>query len=129
MAEDDLFSLARDLADSPRNVAPLVKKAVQVTARNIKDDWSENADRNGLANYAKSIDYDIIESEHGVRAEIGPNHRRRQGRFGLVEEAPGDVKSAPQHAGRDALEKNQDDFDAGLAAALWDAAGGKGLRE
>lgn len=128
MAEDDLASLARDLADAPRHAAPLVKKAVQVSATNIKNDWSEGAARTGLSNYAKSIDYDIIESEHGVRAEIGPNHRRRQGRFGFVEEANGDVLSDPQHAGRDALEANIDDFDAGLATALWDAAGGRRLR-
>lgn len=129
MADDDLFSLARDLADAPRKAAPFVKKAVQVTAVNIKRDWSEGATRTGLRNYGKSIDFDIVESENGVRAEIGPNLGRKQGMFGFVEDAPGDVKSAPQHAGRDALEKNQDDFDAGLAAALWDAAGGKGLRE
>lgn len=128
MAEDDLLSLARDLAEAPRHAAPLVKKAVEVAARNIKQDWSEGAARTGLSNYAKSIDYDIIESRDGVRAEIGPNTRKKQGVFGFVEDAPGGVLSAPQHAGRDALEANQDDFDAGLATALWDAAGGRGLR-
>lgn len=128
MAEDDLLSLARDLADAPRRAAPLVRKAVEVTARNIKRDWSENASRTGLTGYAKSVDYDIIDSRDGVRAEIGPNPRKKQGVFGFVEDAPGDVRSAPQHAGRDALEANHDDFDAGLATALWDAAGGRGLR-
>ena len=125
---DDLYSLARDLADAPRHAAPLVRKAVEVTARNIKDDWAAGAARTGLARYAKSVDYDIIDSADGVRAEIGPNRGKRQGTFGFVEDAPGDVRSAPQHAGRDALEANQDDFDAGLATALWDAAGGRGLR-
>ena len=128
MADDDLLSLARDLADAPRRAAPLVRKAVEVTARNIKAGWSENAARTGLSGYAKSVDYDVIDSRDGVRAEIGPNRRKRQGAFGFVEDAPGGVRSAPQHAGRDALEANQDDFDAGLATALWDAAGGRGLR-
>lgn len=125
---DDLYSLSRDLADAPRRAAPLIRKAVEVTARNIKDDWAEGASRTGLERYAKSVDYDIIDSAEGVRAEIGPNHGKRQGKFGFVEDANGDVRSAPQHAGRDALEANQDDFDAGLATALWDAAGGRGLR-
>lgn len=128
MAEDDLWTLATDLGNAPRAAIPRIRSAVQYTAHEIKDDWSQGAERSGLGNYSRSIDYDITDGAHGVEAEIGPNLRKRQGPFGFVEDGGGKIRSAPQHAGRDALEANQDDFERGLAIAIWDAVLGRKSR-
>ena len=56
-----------------------------------------------------------------VEAEVGPHLGRNQGSFGFVEDANGGVRSAPQHAGRDALRANEADFERGLQIALFDA--------
>lgn len=116
----DLLKLAADLGRVPAEVAPNLKKAVTVTARYIKDDWRKNAKRSGLAGYAASVDYDVTESTGAVEAEIGPNLGRNQGSFGFVEDAPGRVYSAPQHAGRDASRKNEADFIKGIEDAIGD---------
>lgn len=113
----ELAALAADLSDAPAEVVPFARKAVEVTARRVKDDWRKGADRTGLHGYAASVDYDM---KSGIAAEIGPNPEKNQGVFGLVEDANGDVKSAPQHAGRDALEANEEDFCRGLEIAVAD---------
>lgn len=123
MADDfsELVELAADLRSAPAGVAPFVRKAVEVTARNVKNDWRQGAERTGLSGYAASIDYDLKSSAVVVEAEVGPNLGRNQGSFGFVEEANGGVRSAPQHAGRDALRANEADFERGLQIALFDA--------
>lgn len=123
MADDfsELYKLAADLSGAPAEVAPSARKAVEVTARGIKDDWRQGAERTGLSGYAASIDYDMKPSANEIAAEIGPNLRRNQGSFGFVEEASGGVRSAPQHAGRDALRANEADFVRGLGLAVFDA--------
>lgn len=117
----ELGDLAEDLRGVPGKVRPFVRKALEVTARHIKDDWSAGAKRSGLSGYAASIDYDISEGPFRVVAEIGPDTGKPQGVLGAVEDAGGGWKSAPQHAGRDALESNEDDFYDGLSKAAEDA--------
>ena len=56
---------------------------------------------------------------HAIEGEIGPTPGD-SGSFGLVEDANGGVKSAPQHAGRDAARKNEADFIRGLTKAAGD---------
>ena len=120
---DDFDKLARDLTAVGPVVNRNAKKALEVTARHVKDDWQEGAQATGLEGYARSVDYDIRFPGGAIEAEIGPNLGKRQGMFGLVEDATGDVRSAPQHAGRDALEANEDDFERGLDIAIADAFG------
>lgn len=115
----ELRELVKDLGDVPARVAPNVRKAVEVTARHVKDDWSKGADRTGLGGYAADIDYDLKFTDGAIEAEIGPTPGD-SGSFGLVEDAKGNVRSAPQHAGRDAARKNEADFIRGLAKALED---------
>ena len=117
----DLNELVADLSAAPENARRNIKSAVQFTATEIKKDWSDGAERTGLTGYAQSIDYDMKYPGDAIEAEIGPNLARRQGSFGFVEEATGDVRSTPQHAGRDALEANEPDFERGLAVAIFDA--------
>lgn len=121
MADDfsEFRSLAADLSDAPEEARPFVRKALQVTARNIKDQWREGASRSGLEKYAADITYETAEKPTVVEAEIGPTIGDA-GSFGLVEDATGDVRSAPQHAARDALEANEEDFLHGLELAIAD---------
>ncbi len=117
----ELNKLAADLTHAPAIANRNVSKAVQYTATEIKQDWSQGAERTGLTKYASSIDYDMNYPGAAVEAEIGPNMRRPQGKFGFVEDANGGVRSAPQHAGRDAMEANEPDFVRGLEIAIFDA--------
>lgn len=117
----ELNKFIADLGDAPLKVIPNVRKAVEVTARHVKDDWRKGAKRSGLAKYAASVDYDMkLDTDGEISAEIGPNLSKAQGMFGLVEDAPGGVRSAPQHAGRKAAKNNEADFIAGLTKAIGD---------
>lgn len=126
MADDmsELYILAADLSKAPAKANRGIKKAIEVTARYIKDDAKQQADRTGLSGYAASIDYDIEVSSGEVAAEIGPNLGKNQGSFGFIEDATGDVRSAPQHALRDALRANEPDFFRGLEITIFDAVTG-----
>ena len=123
---DELRQLAADLVGVAGGIRPFAEKAIEVTARNVKAGWSKRAavskDGNGFAGtYPSSIDYDLKRGITTVSAEIGPNLGKNGGSAGFLEDAPGGVKSRPQHAGRDALEANEQDFYDGLAKAAADA--------
>lgn len=123
MADDfsELYELARDLSDVPAEANKRIKQAIEHTAVEIKRDWQQGAAASGLENYARSVDYDMNYPGDAIEAEIGPNLSKRQGSFGFVEEGGGGVRSAPQHAGRDALEANEPDLDRGLEIAITNA--------
>lgn len=123
MATDfsELDSLVADLRGAGAEVRPFVRKALQVTAHKIRDEWRSSASRRGLAAYGRSVGYDTTEKAGTIEAEIGPTPGRRQASFGFVEDANGGVRSAPQHAGRDALKNNEPDFVDGLERAAADA--------
>lgn len=118
---DELMKLTADLGSVEREVIPNVRKAVEVTARHVKDDWRKGAKRSGLSAYASSVGYDMkLDTDGSIGAEIGPELSKRQGVFGFVEDAPGGVRSAPQHAGRKAAKGNEADFAKGLREAIGD---------
>lgn len=121
MADDfsELLELAADLTDAPTEARPFIRKAVQVTAQNVKTDWRQGADRTGLSAYAGDITYETSESRTSIDGEVGPTIGDA-GSFGFVEDGGPDVKSAPQHAARDAKEKNEEDFGYGLELAIYD---------
>lgn len=127
MADDfhEIFELADDISDAPARTRPFARKAVEVTARHVKDGWQAGARRTGLGGYAAAVDYDVkMGTSSTIEAEIGPNLGKKQGALGLVEDAPGGVRSAPQHAGRDALDANLEDFYEGLEKAVADGTKG-----
>lgn len=68
-----------------------------------------------------SVDFDVrVNQAFGgasIEVEIGPNLSKPGGSAGFREESPGGVKSAPQFAGRDAVEANEADFLRGLLIA------------
>ena len=116
---DEINLLAADLGMAEAKVIPGVRKALEVTARHVKDDWKKGAKRSGLTSYASSIDYDLkLDADGELGAEIGPNMDKRGGKAGFVEDANGGVRSAPQHAGRKALKKNEADFIKGIEMAV-----------
>src|SRR4051794_37397751 len=108
MANDDFSKLSRDLADVPVESGPLFRKAIEVTARNVRDTARENA--TGMAHapaFPHSITYDIASNVSLLRetfsgggsdtlfAEIGPDKNRPQGSLGNLIEY-GSVNNPPQ---------------------------------
>lgn len=119
----ELTTLAADLTAAGPKVRPFVRKALEVTARKIRDDWRKNAPIDApqgfVESYPASIFYDIKSGATEIEAEIGPELGRPGGTAGFLEE--GTVTRPPQHAGRNALEANEDDFVKGLEIAAMDA--------
>lgn len=114
--------LAADLGRAPATVIPNVIKATEVTARHIKDDWRDNArgaNRRGHARrYPFSVDYDMqLDVDGVIGAEIGPNLGKAQGSLGILEEALGGVRAAPQRNAARALRDNLADYERGLLKA------------
>lgn len=123
---DDLRSLAADLTATGPAVRPFARKALQVTARHMKDDWRASAARSGLESYAADITYETRETASSLVADIGPTIGDA-GSFGFVEEGGERVESSPQHAARKALEENEPDFERGVELAVAAALRSVGL--
>lgn len=127
MADDDfseLMELAADLSAVPSAANRNIKKAIEVTARNVKDDWREGAtvSKGYAKTYSAAVDYTLKYPGGAIEAEVGPSLGKTPGASaGFLEDAPGGVVSAPQHAGRDALEANEEDFVRGLEIAIFEA--------
>lgn len=127
---DELGALEADLRGVAVEAGPNIEKAIRVTAHKVMEDWRSGATvgRGYAKSYAASIGYDMVSAsvfgQGVIEAEIGPELRRTPGASaGFLEDAPGGVQSAPQHAGRDALEKNQRDFVDGIGIAIVDTLG------
>lgn len=127
MADDfsELLSLEADLRSVPSTANRNIVKALEVTGRNVKDDWRQGAEvghGDGFSErYPSSIFYDVKFTGGSIEVEVGPELGRPGGSAGFLEDAPGGVLAAPQHAGRDALEANEDDFVRGLELAAYEA--------
>lgn len=127
----ELRQLARQLDQVPPNAGPFIKKAVEITARNVKDDFRDNlakAAGNRLRGVAPAVDYETSSGGRGVyEAEIGPRLGFAQGSFagwfedGAVDGVPG------MKPGERAMKANEADFDKGLEIALADALKAAGL--
>lgn len=130
----DLSALAADLGDIADDAGRNVRKAVEVTARNVKDAWAEKLRGEAHVPHApRSITYDI-EGTAGIggseiRAEIGAERGRLQAPIVTVLEygAPGN-NLAPRGYGAGALKENEADFERGLSIALGDAERSGGFR-
>jgi hypothetical protein len=85
----DISRLAADISSLPAKAGPFIRKAVEVTARHVRDDWREplmGSEYVPAGPY--SVTYDLAGSGWaGVAAEIGPELGRAQGAIvGLLEE-------------------------------------------
>ncbi|MFF8817809.1 hypothetical protein ACF07D_07420 [Leucobacter sp. NPDC015123] len=121
----EFAELARDLGEVPEKSGKNIRKAVEVSARNVKDHWRDGS--KGMLHapaFPFSVTYDIKGfSGFGVSvisAEIGPDKGRRQGALGNLIEF-GSRNNAPQGIGQAALHANEADFEHGLALAVDDA--------
>lgn len=132
MADDDLFRLAADLDKAAGNVGKFSRKAIEVTARKVKDGWRDKLKgATALPSAAASITYDIKGGEamrgDAIEAEIGPELGRRQGNIvGLVELGTGSNVSARGY-GLAALRDQAEDFLRGQEFAAEDALREAGL--
>lgn len=118
----ELDQLTADLGAIPASAGVLVSKAVEVSARNVRDHWRDAASGFRRApHYHRSITYDMSSfTGFGVtvlQAEIGPDKDRTQGALGNLIEY-GSVNNPPHNQGQAALEAVQDDFEKGLDMAL-----------
>lgn len=128
---DDLDALIHDLGVFPQHAGRFVESALKVTAQGMKEDWQDLAKgpSGGHAKrYPPSIDYDITKSEFPhFSAEVGPSLSRSQGPLGILEEANGGVKSAPQNLRPSVVRANETDFVRGMEKARDDALSRAGL--
>lgn len=144
----DFSKLAADLGNAPRTAGPFLAQAIEVTARNVKDTWRDNA--KGMPHapaFPYSITYDVgvgydqsvgqavsslltggISTARGttLRAEIGPDKNRAQGALGNLIEY-GSVNNSPMGLGHGALQANEADFEKGVEKAIDDALKAVGL--
>lgn len=144
----DLSKLVSDLGEASDAAWKNMQKAIEVTARNVKDTAKKNA--TGMAHapaFPHSITYDVgvgydqsvgqaaqsvvsggISSARSstLRAEIGPDKDRPQGALGNLIEY-GSVNNPPQGIMHGALQENEADFERGIDRAVDDALKGLGL--
>lgn len=129
--DSELRQFAADLGEVPKTAGRYVRAAVEVSARHVKDTWSEDAaGQLGASRYPKSITYDVktayLFGQSVVEAEIGPDKDRSglQGPLGNLIEfgtaADGGL-SSKVGTGAAALQRTADDFERGLSKALEDA--------
>lgn len=108
----EVHKLAADLAAAPLKVLPNVQKALEVTARHVKDDWADDwSGSTHVPGGAASITYDV----HPLTAEIGPELRGQGPVAGMLEF--GTPNTGPRMFGAAALKKNEGDFVRGMLKA------------
>ncbi|WP_188699888.1 hypothetical protein [Microbacterium nanhaiense] len=144
----DISKLSSDLGRTSEAAWKNLQKAIEVTARNVRDTARENS--KGLAHapaFPYSITYDVgvgydqslsqaassvltgsISDARSttLRAEIGPDKNRKQGALGNLIEY-GSVNNPPQGIMHGAIYANEDDFERGVNIAIDDALKGLGL--
>lgn len=116
--------LTADIAEAPRESAKNVRKAVEVTARYVKDGWKGRVEGSvGLEGLSRALSYDITGGAgiraNSIEAEIGFDKGRGQGALGNISEY-GSVKHPPRGYGLASLQEQQADFEKGLGMAIGD---------
>lgn len=126
----DLAKLAASLGEVQKGAGTNVRKAVEVSARNVKDTWREklvNARQLPRANRAISYELKGGRAIRGsqITAEIGAELGGQGSLVGIVEY--GSPTLPPRGYGLKALEDTAEDFQRGLEKALADAERKAGL--
>lgn len=127
MSADDFSKLIRDLGTVPDNAGEFLDKAVQVSARNIKDAWRDKLEgANHLPLGSRTITYDTNRTRQSRSAEIGAERGRSQARFVKVVENGAPTLGARGY-GAGALRDEAPGFDRGVQKAVDDALKKAGL--
>jgi len=122
-----LDKLAADLGNVSRDTQKNVRKAVEVTARKVKDSWRDKLKGSStLPGLPGAVSYDVKSPAGAVEGEIGFDKGRPQGALGNVSEF-GTPKVGPRGFGLASLEENQDDFVEGIQIAASDSLSENGL--
>lgn len=119
----EVDALAVDLGEVPRAAHRNVRKAAEVTARNMKDDWrnlAQGASGRHAKAFPNAITYDVESVGDGVLAEIGPELGRNQGSLGFLEEGVAQQNTAGQNAMPLVVKANENDFIRGMLLAIAD---------
>lgn len=120
----DVSKFVADLGEVPKGAGEFVRKAVEVSARNVKDGWKSKLNGSAsLPGAARSIAYEL-KGGNAIRgsevyAEIAPR-AGGQGSLVFVPEF-GSLSTAPRGYGRAALEEEAAGFEKGIDQALADA--------
>lgn len=117
----DLSRLSADFGRASGAIVPFARKALEVTARNVKDESvrrAKAANRRHAKAYPASIDYVFVAP---LRAEVGPRIGEEGSFGGILED--GGLRNRPQKNLEDAARVNVQDFMDGLATAAEDAIG------
>ena len=113
--------LSAELASASTKIIPFAHKAIEVTARHIKDESRKAA---AAANpvhakqYAPKISYDFRDE---LTADVGPTPTGQGKLGGILED--GGLRNRPQNNLRDAMVANEADFIKGMQKAGEDAIG------
>lgn len=128
----EILALAAALTEVPAGAGKFVRKAVEVTARNVKDEWRNRLKGSPTVPQGPySVSYDMRGGEalrgDTISAEIGPVLGSHQASIvGILE--VGDAAHVPARGfGLAALKDNEQDFETGLTRALADAFDEVGL--
>ena len=126
----EVDKLAADLGTVPKGAGQFVSKAVEVSARHVKDSWRKRlTGARQLPAAAASIAYEIRGGNairgSEITAEVAPRLGGQGSLVGIVEF--GSPTLAPRGYGRAALQENQEDFVQGLLTAVEDAQRAAGL--
>lgn len=127
MAADDFTKLARDLGTVPSNAREFLHKAIQVSARNIKDSWRDKLEgANHIPHGSRTITYDTTNNVRSLQADIGAERGRLQARFVKIVETGAPTLGARGY-GAGSLEEEAPGFDRGCQQAIDDALKKAGL--
>lgn len=127
MSAEDFTKLVRDLGTVPDNAGDNLAKAVEVSARNIKDDWKGKLEgANSLPHGSRTITYDTTRTRRARSAEIGAERGRSQARFVKIVETGAPTLGARGY-GAGALRSEEPGFERGCQIAVDDALKKAGL--
>lgn len=116
----DLDRLEQDLGKVPTRTLSDVRKAVEVSARNLKDGWQDAAraaNPKHARGYPATISYETKTRIDGPSAVVGPEIGGA-GSLGILEDAPGGVAAAPQRNWEKPLRDVESDLILGLGRAV-----------
>ncbi len=117
----EVDALGVDLGEVPAKALRNVGKALEVTSRNMKDDWrnlSKGMSGRHAKAYPNAITYELTQLADGIVSDIGPELDRNQGALGFLEEGVAGQNTGGQNAIPLVVRANQNDFIRGMLLAI-----------